>query len=173
MSRPQGNSGQDRLWERFELTVRDLVASLDPQSTVKHNQRVQGRYSCALRQLDVWVQGKVAGLDISVGVECKKHGRVIDVGTIDGFIGKLLDIGADRGIIYSYSGFSGSAVTRAIGARNPAVLAVTLETPLTMDRWAPGDPRDSEVVSARWAAEMDEDDYRAFLEGGEWSTWWS
>lgn len=101
----------DRLWERYELSVHKLLSTLDPSSSVTHNQRVPGRLIGVPRQVDVLAYGEVVRVRVTVAIECKKHGRVVDVGVVDQFVGKLLDIGADRGIIYSYSGFTASPVT--------------------------------------------------------------
>ena len=168
---------KDLLWERFERQVHQLLAALDESAVVQHNQKVPGRLSMTQRQIDVWVRGHVVGLEITVAVECKRHNRVIDVGVLDQFVGKLLDIGADRGIIYSYSGFTDAAVMRAIGASNPSIMAVALETPDIVShlRGAPGYPADLLVQEAapQWVEELDEDAYLRFLTLGEWSKFWS
>jgi len=177
MARPRKNAGTDRLWERFEQTVQQLLASLDTSAVVQHNQKVPGRLSKAQRQNDVWIRGQVVGLEITVAVECKRHGRVIDVGIVDQFVGKLLDVGADRGIIYSYSGFTDAAVTRAVCASNPFILTVALETPgiVAQASGAPGYPADLLVQEAppQWVEEMDDVAYMRFLALGEWSKFWS
>jgi restriction endonuclease len=165
----------EQLWKRYEQSVHKLLEALDPAASVTHNRRVPGLLSGVSRQVDVLAKGSVVGLPITVAVECKKHGRVVDVGTLDQFVGKLLDIGADRGIIYSYSGFTSSAVMRAASARNPHVLAVALDTPLVATCRAPGYPADLLVADLvpQWVEELDEDAYAHFLAGGEWSKFWS
>jgi hypothetical protein len=105
MGRRDQTAANDPLWRRYELSVRKLLASVDPTASVRHNHHVPGRLSGSLRQVDVWVTGTVAGIDLNVAVECKRHRRAVDVSTVDQFVGKLLDIGADRGVLYSYSGF--------------------------------------------------------------------
>jgi hypothetical protein len=123
------------------------------------------------------VTGTVAGIDLSVAVECKRHSRAVDVGVVDQFIGKLLDIGADRGVLYSYSGFTSPAVLRCERAMNPNVLAVALETPEVVERLrgVPGYPADLLVqeVAPQWVEELDEFAFAKFLRAGEWSKFWS
>lgn len=89
----------------------------------------------------------------------------------------LLDIGADRGVLYSYSGFSSSAVMRAQAAWNPHVMTVALETPeiITRQSGVPGYPADLAVqdTAPQWAEEMDSSAFAHFLETGEWSKFWS
>ncbi|WP_433530324.1 restriction endonuclease [Micromonospora sp. CA-263727] len=166
----------DRLWERYEQSVHKLLSTLDPSSSVTHNQRVPGRLSGVPRQVDVLACGEVVGVRVTVAVECKKHGRVVDVGVVDQFVGKLLDIGADRGIIYSYSGFTASAVTRAVSASHPSLMAVALHTPpLVQECRAPGYPADLlvEEMPPQWVEELDEDAFVRFLALGECSKFWS
>lgn len=65
------------------------------------------------RQIDVLVQTQVAGLKISIIVECKDHKRKISVGQIDAFHSKLLDIKANKGIFISKNGFSSKSISKA------------------------------------------------------------
>jgi hypothetical protein len=92
----------DPLWARYEMSAAILLRSMDTEPTeVLHDQRVQARLSSIPRQVDVLARGRVIGQDILIAVECKRHGRPANVGTIDAFIGKLLDMGAHRsGIMY-------------------------------------------------------------------------
>lgn len=154
-----------------------MLKALDPNATVVHDELVTGHLSGARRQVDVLATGKVMGLDITVAVECKRHRRPATIEVVDQFIGKILDIGADRGILYSYSGFSNSAVSRAIGASNPSIMAIALETPeiVKCAGEAPGYPADLIVQdqAPQWVEEMDEAAFRRFLGDGEWSKFWS
>jgi len=168
---------QPKLWERYEASIHELIVALDPSAEVRRDQRVRGRLSQALRQIDVWAKGRVAGVELTVAVECKRYGRPVTIGEVDQFIGMLLDIGADRGVLYSYSGFSNAAVMRAQSARNPHVITVALETPeiVTQIHGAPGYPADLSVqdVAPQWVEEMDSEAFSHFLVNGEWSKFWS
>ncbi|MGW2489575.1 restriction endonuclease [Streptomyces sp. NPDC001606] len=168
-------STSNPLWQRYELSVREMLKALDPDATVVHDEHVMGRLSGTRRQVDVLVTGKVLGLEITVAVECKRHQRPSSIEVVDQFIGKILDIGADRGILYSYSGFSSSAVSRAVGSSNPSVMTIALDTPEIIERAAPGYPADLLVQdqAPQWLEEMDEDAFRRFLTEGEWSKFWS
>ncbi|WP_407655644.1 restriction endonuclease [Amycolatopsis rhabdoformis] len=165
------SSDSDPLWQRYEVSVRELLSALDPDATVRHNAHVQGRLSQVARQIDVWAEGTVIGQRISVAVECKLRRRPADVQIIDAFIGKLLDIGADRGVIYSSSGFSDGANMRAYANRNPSVLPVELATPQILHdlRRAPGYPADLLVqdIPPHWVEDLDEDIFAQYLKTGE------
>ncbi|MFK0152517.1 restriction endonuclease [Streptomyces sp. NPDC090493] len=165
------------LWQRYELSVREMLKALDPDASVVHDEHVTGRLSGARRQVDVLATGKVVGLEIKVAAECKRHQRPASIEVVDQFIGKILDIGADRGVLYSYSGFSSSAVSRAIGSSNPSVMVVALGTPEIVKEagQAPGYPADLvlQEQAPQWVEELDEDAFRRFLADGEWSKFWS
>lgn len=105
----------DPLWQRYEYSVSLLLAAMDRGARVEHSKWIDGHLSQVRRQVDVLVQGTVVGLEITIAVECKRYRRPVGIERIDQFVGKLLDLAADRGILYSYSGFSESAVCRAMG----------------------------------------------------------
>jgi hypothetical protein len=154
-----------------------MLKALDPGAKVVHDEHIAGRLSGAQRQIDVLATGKVVGLEVTVAVECKRHRRPASIEVVDQFIGKILDVGADRGILYSYSGFSNNAVSRAIGSSNPSIMVIGIDTPETVKHVsrAPGFPADllDQEQAPHWVEEMDEDAFRRFLVSGEWSKFWS
>ncbi|AMW19580.1 hypothetical protein Chelonae_p1829 [[Mycobacterium] chelonae subsp. bovistauri] len=166
----------DPLWTRYETSVAQLLAALDPGARITHNKTVLGRISRVTRQVDVWAEGQVVGLQVSVAVECKHHQRSMDISVVDGFVGKLLDIGADRGILYSYSGFTDGATARAIGSAAPSVMLVALATPdvILQNGGAPGYPADLLVqeLAPQWIEELDTESFSHFLSDGQWSKWY-
>ncbi|MCT9109453.1 restriction endonuclease [Streptomyces mirabilis] len=171
-------STSNPLWQRYEQSVRTMLSTLDPAAKVIHNEHVAGRLSGKKRQIDVLATGTVVGQEVTVAVECKRHGRPSTIQLVDQFIGKLLDIGADRGILYSYAGFTSSAVSRAIGSSSPNVSTIALKTPgMTVGyiAKAPGLPADLlyQDPAPQWVEEMDEDAFRAFLTNGSWNKFWS
>lgn len=170
-------TSREYLWERYEKSVAQLLAGLDERAKVKHDQSVDGRLSGTKRQIDVLAVGRIVDVEVVVAVECKRLKRPADIGVVDSFIGKLLDVGADRGVLYSFSGFTSAAAARAMGAQNPAVMAIALRTPKVVNdhRGSPGYPADLLVqdLAPQWVEEMDDDAFRDFLRKGQWSKWWS
>ena len=168
---------EDPLWQRYELSVRELLAALDPSADVRHNQRVRGLASGVHRQVDVLAKGKVVGIDVTVAVECKRHRRASDIGTVDQFIGKLLDLGADRGVLYAYAGFTDGAVTRAVGASNPHIMVVSVQTPelILRQKSVPGYPAElmAQDFAPQYIEELPSENFERFLARGEWSKFWS
>ncbi|MGW0890463.1 restriction endonuclease [Saccharopolyspora sp. NPDC002578] len=156
------------LWLRYEESVRHIVESLEPNSIVEHNVEVLGRLSATQRQIDVWVQGRMIGEPILVAIECKRYSRPVNVVTVDGFIGKLLDIGADRGFLYSHSGFTASAAARARNARNPSVMPVAFKHELQVSFvTAPLRSRPSPAAPVV-LSELDLSVIEMFLKGEAW-----
>jgi hypothetical protein len=153
------------------------MQALDSTALVEHNARAHGQYSRFPRQIDVLVKGSVAGIAITVVVECKHRSKSVGLGAVDEFIGKLLDVGADRGVMYSFAGFTSPAACRAALSSNPAVIAIALETPpiVAEERGVPGYPADPLVqdFAPQWWEEMDADAFRAFFSDGSWTKWWT
>ena len=156
------------LWRTYEEQVAALIAALDENAEVVHNKRVEARLSTAMRQVDVWVRGKIIGQEIIIVVECKFTSRPLAIDTVDEFAGKLLDLGADRGILYSASGLTPNAVWRAQNAANPSIIPVTLEA--APDR-TPGYPAGFD--EADYAGWLDSDTYRELLMAPSWSPWYA
>jgi hypothetical protein len=160
---------KDPLWRKYEQAVRLLLAAMDPNAEVVHNAMIAGRLSGVLRQVDVLARGTVVGLEISVAAECKRYARAIGIGAVDQFVGKLLDLGAERGVLYSYSGFSAAAVRRAFGSSSPNVLLAALDgseavqaAPYDANYWARG------PIDPLWADDLDTEEYLRFLQTGKW-----
>lgn len=106
--------------EQWKL-VEHIVAALfdDPDVIVTGNVRlpaVQRRGEKARRrEIDVLVEGRVAGQRILVPIECKHYRRKVTSPEIDKFIGKLQDVGlpTQTALFVSTSGFAQSAIERA------------------------------------------------------------
>jgi hypothetical protein len=110
----------------------------------------------------------VAGIEVSIAIECKRHQRRVNLDTVDQFIGKLLDIGAGYGALYSYAGFTDAAVTRAEFSTNPRVLTIALETPEGVLRSAPGFPAAllEQDMPPLWTEELQDGGFASFVESG-------
>ncbi|MEU8680782.1 restriction endonuclease [Streptomyces sp. NPDC048611] len=123
MTTPRVRRGpvKEIFWREYEKRVTELLAALDPNATVKHNQKIDGEISGVPRQIDALAEGSIAGQSMRVVVEAKCHGRKVNIEMIDGFVGKLLDLGAERGIFYSAAGFTDGAIRRANRQRNPNI----------------------------------------------------
>ncbi len=98
-----------------------LAASLyhEPGVTVERNVRLPARHADGgkkrTREIDILIRGTLAGIAISIPIECKNEGRPVDVQEIGVFIDKLDDVGlATRPSVFiSASGFTSGALDRA------------------------------------------------------------
>jgi Restriction endonuclease len=163
------NGGRQKgspLWRIYEEQVAQLLASFDANAEVVHNKRVEARLSCAMRQVDVWVRGKVIGIEVIIVVECKLVSRPLDIGAVDEFVGKLLDLGADRGVLYSASGMTPNAVYRAGNAMNPSVIPVSLEPAPDRQFGVPGVPIG--LDEPEYAGWLNTEVYRRLITSSTW-----
>jgi hypothetical protein len=166
------------LWQQYERSVHQILSRLDPAATILHNQRLQGRLSGAKRQVDVWASGYVASAEVNIAIECKRYRRPVDVGTVDEFAGKLQDLNADRGILYSYSGFTPSAVNRAALSLPPKIQVIELESPAPGESHEPYDGPSMSMAdgiastdlwySAPFPEDLSSEQIARFLQFGEW-----
>ncbi|MDR7278720.1 restriction endonuclease [Catenuloplanes atrovinosus] len=148
----------------FDASIGRLLGGFEPPVEVGYNRRVEGRLSRSMRRVDVLVRGAVLGVHVTAAVECvQRRRRPADVGAVDRFIGKLLDIGADRGVIYSCTGFTDRARARAAHAQTPPVMAITLgDGRLIRDALPPHD-----------STEVDQADFAIFLRLGGTADLWT
>jgi len=100
-------------WQRFENLVAQIQRTLTPQSKVTQNDRIQGRQTKGLRQIDISIRHKVGQYEILIVMDCKDYKRPIDVKCVEEFMGLVDDVGANKGALVSASGFTNTAKTRA------------------------------------------------------------
>lgn len=99
---------------RFEEAVYAFAKTLDPAAEVLFDHRVKDRDTGEPRQCDVWINAKFAGhWPLSILVSCKDHKRRLNAGDIGAFCDEKRSTGASNGVIYSKSGFTKPAVTKA------------------------------------------------------------
>ena len=100
-------------WKEFERIVADIQRSLSSTAVVTQNERIRGKNSGVLREVDVCVRQRIAQFDILVAISCKDHAVPIDVPEVEAFATSLEDIGAHKGAMVSAKGFSEGARTLA------------------------------------------------------------
>lgn len=109
-----GPPGDDPLWRQFEHHVATLLEAYEGAS-VRWNHHVTGRKSNISRQVDVWVEGQVAGEPMSIAVECRRYSKKMGIGAVDQFSGFLDDVGANKGVLYTTTELTAGARSRATG----------------------------------------------------------
>jgi hypothetical protein len=99
--------------------LEDLVVRLfqDDSLDIQVRKRLKSKLNPShMREIDVLIQGTVAGYTRFVAIECKNLDMPVSVGKIDEFAGKLMDVGipVQNGVYVSNErGFSRDAIDRA------------------------------------------------------------
>lgn len=99
-------------WEHYEEQIFKKLNELFPDSEILKNQKIRGKFSKRIRQVDILVTASLIGSKILVVVDCKKFSNKVNVKTVESFLGFTEDIGAHVGIIITNEGFSKSAERR-------------------------------------------------------------
>ena len=100
-------------WLIYQKAVADLEARYE-DCTVHHDHTVRGRRSGTDRQVDVWLEVQVgANHVVTIAVECKNLAEPVQIKDVDAFYGFLDDVGANKGVMFSSSGFTKGALARA------------------------------------------------------------
>ena len=102
------------IWKEFEIAVTKFIEALDPSAKVTHDAMLPDLDTGTLRQRDVWIETKVSEhFSLQILVSCKRYKAKLNQQHIDAFIGELSSSGAQKGVIYSYSGFTKPALEKA------------------------------------------------------------
>jgi Restriction endonuclease len=126
-------------WRQYESEIYELlIAKAEPGAVVDFDVHKDGQLSGTRRQIDVWLQGTLAGGvlpdPVTVAVDCKCWSATVNVPEVERFIGTLEDVGADIGLLVTTSGFSQAARTRAKRARGVQLEVLTFEE---LAEWSP------------------------------------
>lgn len=101
-------------WREFEIAVASFMQSLDKNSKVSHDVRTPDAQTGASRQRDVIIESTICQIiPIRILISCKRYKRKLNEMDIDHFYGEFVNSNANKGILYSYSGFNGKAVEKA------------------------------------------------------------
>jgi len=102
-------------WLEFEKAVAAFIKALDPKANVQHDIKTPDKDTNAPRQRDVWIEGFIAKfIPIKVLISCKRYKRKLNEQDIDHFKGEFESSNANKGVIYSYSGFNKLALEKAM-----------------------------------------------------------
>lgn len=101
-------------WLQFEHAVAAFCSALAPDAHVTHNAITPDIHTDRPRQRDVWIEASIGGFfPIKLLVSCKRYTRKFNAQQMDAFVGELEGSGAHKGVVYSYSGFTGPALEKA------------------------------------------------------------
>lgn len=102
------------VWKKYEERILEEYLYSYPDATIHHDHRLKGSYSKRNRQIDILIEGRIAGDTFRIVVDCKRFNKKVDVRDIDLFIGFLKDVRADKGILITTKGYTPAAEQRAL-----------------------------------------------------------
>jgi len=100
-------------WRDYEIYITQHFKRQFPDTSIRHNVRRMGSISKTKRQIDILIEGELAGFNISVIVDCKYFNKKVDVKDVEAFLSFLLDLKASKGIMITNVGYSEAAYNRA------------------------------------------------------------
>lgn len=107
------DSASPQDWRQYEATIHDHFRAVFPSATITLGTTLSGRYSKIDRQVDVLIEGDVAGFPFRIAVDAKFRNHTLDVTDVEAFLGYCDDLGATKGVLVALNGFSPAALRRA------------------------------------------------------------
>jgi hypothetical protein len=105
--------GRDPKWRTFERVIAGIQKFAEIGATVVHDDRITGKKTKRMRQIDVSVRVKQGLSEYLLIVECKRTKRKISLDKIEALITKMHDVGADRALLVTNSGYQVGAIEAA------------------------------------------------------------
>jgi hypothetical protein len=126
-------------WRDYEEQIYAMLeAKAEPGAVIVFDAQRPGGLSGIDRQIDVWLEGTLAGGvvpgPVSLAVDCKCWNSKVNVPEVERFLGTLEDVGADIGLLVTTTGFSSAAQTRANRSRGLQLEVLTFEQ---LAEWGP------------------------------------
>lgn len=100
-------------WKKYEQEIFEAIKMAYPDATIRFNQKIIGRYSKVKRQIDILIEGRIAGKNFRLIIDGKKYSQKIDVKDVESFLGMAEDVEAVQGILITSKGYSQAAINRA------------------------------------------------------------
>lgn len=100
-------------WKKYETEILEYFQETYPETDILFDQKIQGKYSKVSRQIDILIEGEIAGYAIRIAVDCKCFSKKIDVKQVESFCSMVEDVDAHQGILITQKGFSKAAINRA------------------------------------------------------------
>src|SRR5690242_20184353 len=121
-----------RLGHEYEKFVYGKFRTFFPTATVKLNDKIPGKQSGLMREIDISIKFDIDGKSVLYIVQCKDRGkRPADIGILGQFSADLKDVGAAKGFLICTSGF---AKTNYQYASSLGIELLTVED-IKSDRW--------------------------------------
>lgn len=111
-------------WKNYEQEILAYFQESYPDARISFDQKIVGRFSKVERQIDVLIEGDVAGYEIRIVVDCKYFAINIDVKQVESFCSMVEDIDAHQGVLITNKGYSQGAINRAFYGNNKVELDI-------------------------------------------------
>ena len=136
LCRKDGRGQVAKKGKEYERFVYGKFKRLFIDSTVKLNDKIVGRESGLVREIDVSIRTPMADQELLYIVQCKDRGkRPADIVILGEFSAVIRDVGAAKGFLICTSGF---AKTNYRYARTLGIELLTVED-IKSDRWKVGE----------------------------------
>jgi tetratricopeptide (TPR) repeat protein len=100
-------------WNDYEKQIFEYLKGIYPDTTILYNQKIKGKNSKQLRQIDILIEGYIAGKKIRIIVDTKFFTAKIDVKDVEAFISMVQDVDAKQGILITNKGYTQAAINTA------------------------------------------------------------
>lgn len=81
-------------WKEYENEINTYFQETYPETTISYNIKIIGKYSKVARQIDILIEGEIAGYNFKIIVDCKYFSRRIDVKQVESFCSMVEDVDA-------------------------------------------------------------------------------
>ena len=81
-------------WKEYEIYITRHFQKLFPDTPIQRDVRREGIISKTKRKIDILIEGRVAGFDLKVIVDCKYFNKKVNVKEVESFLSFLQDLRA-------------------------------------------------------------------------------
>lgn len=100
-------------WRNYEHYIYSTFKEKYPTSKIEYDKNVKGIISGIDRQVDIFIEGEVAGEKLNLIIDCKYFNKKIDIKLVESFLGFVKDVKGNRGILITNKGYTKAAFNRA------------------------------------------------------------
>jgi len=100
-------------WKEYELYITRHFQKQFPNTSIQHDVKRKGLMSRTKRQIDILIEGKLAGIDLAIIVDCKYFDKRVGIKEVESFLSFLRDLKASKGILITNRGYTKAAHDRA------------------------------------------------------------
>ncbi len=101
-------------WKEYEIYITRHFQKMFPNALIKHNVFQEGLISKTKRQIDILIEGKIAGFNLTIIVDCKYFNKKVGIKEVESFLSFLKDLKASKGILITNKGYTKGAYNRAL-----------------------------------------------------------